>query len=398
MFGLPFAATAGLLGMIAGCAWTGLEWAPKGPYLVYHRELPGAERVIQAARAAGKDRECPADFQAAERLKDGAYEIYWAGRMTEAIARANEAASQAGALCPRAPEAPRAAAPPAPAVTLTASPPVIRAGECSVLTWSSTSATEAAIEPGIGAVEPSGSRQVCPASRTSYRIIAAGPGGTVGGSTAVDVTAAPPPSAPEVSLSADPRTIRAGQCSTLTWSSTNAAGAVLEPGLFSVSPSGSRQVCPRAPTTYRITVTGPGGAQTATTAVAVTAAPRGRRPTASPAPMERLVLRINFDFNEATIRAADIAELQKAVEFLTRYPASKISIEGHTDRSGNAAYNQALSARRAAAVKDYLLQHGVPDGGRISTVGHGASKPVARNATREGRIQNRRVEILVLPD
>jgi outer membrane protein OmpA-like peptidoglycan-associated protein len=114
--------------------------------------------------------------------------------------------------------------------------------------------------------------------------------------------------------------------------------------------------------------------------------------------MERLVLRINFDFNEATIRGADIAELQKAVEFLTRYPASKISIEGHTDRSGNAAYNQALSARRAAAVKEYLVQHGVPDGGRISTVGHGASKPVARNATREGRIQNRRVEILVLPD
>jgi peptidoglycan-associated lipoprotein len=393
----PVAAVT-LLGLLAGCARIGLEWAPKGPYLVYHKELPAAERSISAARAAGKDRECPAEFQAAERLKDAAYEIYWAGRTKEAIARADEAADRVTALCPKRVEAPRAAPPPPPTVSLSANPPTIQAGQCSTLTWSSTDATAAAIEQGVGAVAPSGTREVCPTSPTSYRIVATGPGGTGMGSTSVGVTAPPPPPPPTVSLSASPPSIQAGQCSTLTWSSTNATGAALEPGLGSVSPSGSRQVCPTGPVTYRITATGAGGMQTATAAVKVTAAPRRRRPAAAPETMERLILRINFDLNNASIRPEDVAELQKAVAFLTRYPTSRISIEGHTDRSGDAEYNRVLSERRAAAVKEYLVNNGVADGGRITTVGHGASKPVARNATRAGRIQNRRVEILVLPD
>ncbi|MFB3855662.1 MAG: OmpA family protein [Vicinamibacterales bacterium] len=384
-----------LLGLLAGCAWIGYEWAPKGPYLAYHQELPAAERSVNTARAAGKDRECPAEFQAAERLKDQAYEVYWAGRTTEAIATANEAASRAAALCPRKVEA--AAPPPAPTVSLSATPPTIQAGECSTLAWASTNATAAAIDQGIGAVDPSGTRRICPTSPTSYRIIAIGHGGTEAASTSVDVTAPPPP-APTVSLTATPPTIQAGQCSTLTWASTDASGATLEPGLGSVSPSGSRQVCPSSPRTYMITATGAGGMQRATVAVNVTAPPSRRRRAAVPAPMERLVLRINFELNRATIRAADIAELQKAVSILERYPTNRISIEGHTDRSGDADYNQALSERRAAAVKEYLVKNGVAGGGRITTVGHGESKPVARNATRNGRIQNRRVEILVLPD
>lgn len=399
------AAGAALLALLAGCAWTGFEWAPKGPYLAYHRELPAAERSINAARAAGKDRECPAEFQAAEQLKDAAYEVYWAGRTQEAIARANEAANRATALCPMKVEAPPAAPPPpalppppAPTVSILANPPTIQAGQCSTLTWVSANATAAAMDQGIGAVDPSGTREVCPTSRTSYHIVATGHGGTGTGSTSVDVTAPLPPPAPTVSLSANPTIIRAGQCSTLTWASANATGAALEPGLGSVSPSGSRQVCPTSPTTYRITATGAGGTQTASAAVTLTAPPpRGQR-AAAPAPMERLTLRINFDLNMASIREADIGELQKAVAFLTRHPTSRISIEGHTDRSGDAEYNQGLSERRAAAVKEYLVKNGVADGGRITTVGHGASKPIARNSTRSGRIQNRRVEILVLPD
>jgi len=127
------------------------------------------------------------------------------------------------------------------------------------------------------------------------------------------------------------------------------------------------------------------------TSPAVAAAPP------APAPVERLTLRINFDTDKAVIRPADTAELEKAVAFVKRYPNSKISIEGHTDNTGEAKYNQALSERRAAAVLDYLVKNGITDRSRITTVGRGESQPVAGNATRAGRFQNRRVEILVLP-
>jgi outer membrane protein OmpA-like peptidoglycan-associated protein len=73
-----------------------------------------------------------------------------------------------------------------------------------------------------------------------------------------------------------------------------------------------------------------------------------------------------------------------------------MSIEGHTDSIGTEAYNQGLSERRAAAVKNYLVKQGVPDGSRMTTVGYGESRPIADNKTPEGRFQNRRVEILIL--
>jgi OOP family OmpA-OmpF porin len=113
--------------------------------------------------------------------------------------------------------------------------------------------------------------------------------------------------------------------------------------------------------------------------------------------VERLTLHINFDTDKAVIRPVDRPELQKALDFVKRYPGHKITIEGHTDNTGTAKYNQGLSERRAAAVKTYLLQNGVTDAGRIATVGHGQSEPVASNATENGRFQNRRVEIVVLP-
>jgi outer membrane protein OmpA-like peptidoglycan-associated protein len=104
------------LGVFYGCA--GLEYAPKRGMMYYHKELPAADRAVEAARAAGKDRECPAEFAAAEKMKNDAYDIYWACRTQEAIAKANEATARANALCPRKVEAPKPApvevAPPPP--------------------------------------------------------------------------------------------------------------------------------------------------------------------------------------------------------------------------------------------------------------------------------------------
>jgi OOP family OmpA-OmpF porin len=115
-------------------------------------------------------------------------------------------------------------------------------------------------------------------------------------------------------------------------------------------------------------------------------------------PVERLTLDINFDTNKVAIRPADRAELEKAIDFVKQHPGRKIMVEGHTDNTGTASYNQGLSERRAAAVKDYLVRNGAVEEGRITAVGYGVSRPVATNATRGGRAQNRRVDIIVLPE
>jgi len=74
------------------------------------------------------------------------------------------------------------------------------------------------------------------------------------------------------------------------------------------------------------------------------------------------------------------------------FPSLKVDISGHTDWIGTDAYNQALSERRATAVKDYLVRKGI-DAGRIRTYAYGESQPVAPNTTAEGRALNRRAEI-----
>jgi len=169
-----------------------------------------------------------------------------------------------------------------------------------------------------------------------------------------------------------------------------------------MDPSGSREVCPGSTTEYTITAMGDGGTRTTSATVTVNPPPPPPEPVkarpAVPKVIDRLVLHVNFDFDKSTVRQADVADLQKAIDFVKKYPANEISIEGHTDSKGSDKYNQALSERRAAAVKAYLLKHGMIDTHKdnITTKGLGESKPVADNATEKGRFENRRVEILIL--
>ena len=70
-------------------------------------------------------------------------------------------------------------------------------------------------------------------------------------------------------------------------------------------------------------------------------------------------------------------------------------IEGHTDSSGAAAYNQSLSEKRAASVRDYLVNQADVDAARLTSRGYGETRPIATNDTAEGRAQNRRVSAVV---
>lgn len=105
---------------------------------------------------------------------------------------------------------------------------------------------------------------------------------------------------------------------------------------------------------------------------------------------------ILFATDSATVQGAIQNDLYAVADNVNRYPETRVEVVGHTDNTGSAAYNQDLSDRRAAAVASILRGAGV-SGARIVSYGRGESMPVASNLTPEGKAQNRRVEILIIP-
>lgn len=100
---------------------------------------------------------------------------------------------------------------------------------------------------------------------------------------------------------------------------------------------------------------------------------------------------VYFDTNKHDINAKSKENLHKLVSIFKEYPDTNIIIEGHTDSSGNDAYNLELSKKRANAVTDYIVSDGISRS-RITTYFHGETLPKYDNATAEGRAKNRRVE------
>jgi len=120
-------------------------------------------------------------------------------------------------------------------------------------------------------------------------------------------------------------------------------------------------------------------------------------PPPPPAPkVERTIILddVLFDFDKSTIKPQAAEILDRLVAFMNENPSSKVSLSGHTDNIGTEAYNMGLSNRRWMSVRDYAVKKGV-DSSRVSGEGFGESKPIASNATAEGRAKNRRVEIKV---
>jgi outer membrane protein OmpA-like peptidoglycan-associated protein len=105
---------------------------------------------------------------------------------------------------------------------------------------------------------------------------------------------------------------------------------------------------------------------------------------------------ITFSTNSADLSASFYPVLDAVSSTLQEYGDTVIEVAGHTDSTGSAAYNQALSERRAQSVAAYLMSHGIRQQ-RLIVVGDGEQHPIASNATPEGRQQNRRVELTIVP-
>jgi OOP family OmpA-OmpF porin len=119
-------------------------------------------------------------------------------------------------------------------------------------------------------------------------------------------------------------------------------------------------------------------------------------PAPAPAPVvvakEVITFNLLFDFDKAEIKDEMIPSLEQVKMIIDEDPKTNFVLSGHTDSTGAEDYNQGLSERRAAAVKGWLVDHGVP-AARLQTVGYGEGRAKYDNATREGRKLNRRVEM-----
>ncbi len=133
-------------------------------------------------------------------------------------------------------------------------------------------------------------------------------------------------------------------------------------------------------------------------AVAVTpAAVTVQTPVPAPAAPTKVTFEAEafFDFDKAQLKAQGKTQLDGLMSKLKSLNWTAMTVVGHTDSTGPAAYNQGLSERRADSVKSYLVGQGLP-AAAIQASGQGESKPVADNATAAGRAQNRRVEVEVV--
>ena len=134
-------------------------------------------------------------------------------------------------------------------------------------------------------------------------------------------------------------------------------------------------------------------------APAVAPAPAAVAPAPAPAPAvaSKVTFAADafFDFDKAVLKPEGKAKLDDVASKVKDINLEVVIAVGHTDSTGAAGYNQALSNRRAEAVKAYLVSKGI-ESNRIYTEGKGEAQPVADNKTKEGRAKNRRVEVEVV--
>ncbi len=230
---------------------------------------------------------------------------------------------------------------------------------------------------------------ITPAADTAYSLSCSGPGGTTNSAANISVGMPILPKAvpvPTSSLTVTPGAITKGESATLAWTSANTTNCDIQPGIGPVKPEGSMPITPSADTAYNLTCTGEGGTTSSAGNVTVTVPPPPKQEKVC------IVLKIEFDTGKADIKPKYHAEIGKVAEFMKKYPESNGVIEGHTDNVGGYNYNMKLSERRAASVRNYLIEkYGIAPA-RLSSKGYGYSKHIATNKTKAGKQKNRRIE------
>ena len=234
------------------------------------------------------------------------------------------------------------------------------------------------VKPVAKAVEPAPAPTPAPAPAAEPIVAPAPP-----------PVAPPPPATPSANVTITPTSITKGETANLNWTSQNASKCEIQPAIGSVQPQGTVSVTPADNSSYILTCEGIGGVATSTATIAVIPPPVVKvAKLCSPA-----VVNIQFDTNKSDIKPQYYNELKKLGDFLTEFPNAKGVVEGHTDNVGNNASNMKLSQRRADSVRNYIVKTFGIAPERIKAQGYGPTKPLASNKTKEGKAQNRRIEV-----
>jgi peptidoglycan-associated lipoprotein len=200
------------------------------------------------------------------------------------------------------------------------------------------------------------------------------------------------------SFTGEPRSIERGQSATLRWSVGNSTDISIDQNLGAVAANGTRQVFPSQTTTY--TLTAKSGATQDTRSVTIEVSSSVPAPPPRPAPkvssgeiLGRDAQDVYFDYDKNDIRADGRQTLAKDADVIERIlaadPTFTIVIEGHCDERGSEEYNLALGDRRAIAVKEFLVQLGVPED-RLKTISFGKERPVCTDQDESCYQKNRR--------
>ncbi|MGA3189865.1 MAG: OmpA family protein [Bryobacteraceae bacterium] len=221
--------------------------------------------------------------------------------------------------------------------------------------------------------------------------------------TAPATTPEPPPSAPLSlrinSFTGEPHSIERGQAATLRWSVGNSTDISIDQGLGAVAANGSRQVFPSQTTTYTLIAKGGGNQDTRSVTIEVSSSvppPPPRTPGVAFSGsdlLSREAQDVYFGYDKNDINAEGRDTLTKDADvikrILTADPTFTIVVEGHCDERGSEEYNLALGDRRALAVKEFLVQLGVPDE-RMKTISFGKERPVCTDQNEACFQKNRR--------
>ena len=206
--------------------------------------------------------------------------------------------------------------------------------------------------------------------------------------------------APQIQLEASPTTLRRGERSTLTWTSTNADSVVIDSGVGNVAATGSITVSPLESTTYTAIATGSGGDARASARITVVRGEAKADVTETDlAALQKaiddgVIKPVFFAYDSADLSAEARATLEQDSRLFRQYPDATIIVEGHCDERGTEEYNLALGDRRAQAAKDYLVQLGIP-ASRLQTISYGEERPFATGSNEAAWAQNRRAHFRV---
>lgn len=215
--------------------------------------------------------------------------------------------------------------------------------------------------------------------------VASPPAPTTAPTGTTEPTSAPPLAVRINSFTGEPHSIERGQSATLRWSVGNSTDISIDQNLGPVAANGSRQVFPSQTTTYTLTARGGGAQDTRSVTIEVSSSvpPPPPRTTGAKVSSADILGReaqdVYFDYDKNDIRADGRETLTNDASVIKRIlaadPGFTIVIEGNCDERGSEEYNLALGDRRAIAVKEFLVQLGVPDD-RLKTISFGKERPV----------------------